>query len=335
MMPKVSVIIPVRNAESTITSALSSMQCQTLSDIEIIVVDDGSTDATGGILDCLAAKDSRVNVIHSPSRGIIHALNLGIAAAGGDLIARMDGDDISHPKRLELQVDLMMSHPEVSVCSSSIRMFPVQHILGGMARYQDWMNTASSHEIISRDIFIESPLAHPSVMLRKSELISLGGYQERGWAEDYDLWLRYHISGKRFAKIEKPLFFWRQTGNRLTFTDSRYSLENFLRAKAHYLTCLLKDSGRPIVLWGAGKTGRRLLKHLLRGGLNIEAIVDIDKSKIGHSMRGVSIVSPDYLAGRSYAFIISAVGSSTARQLIREQLTIYGFLELRDFICAA
>lgn len=342
MHPKVSVLIPVHNAERTVASAVGSMLRQTFSDFEVVIVNDGSTDSTPDILESLAERDNRIRLIHAPQRGIIHALNTGIAVCGGELIARMDADDISHPKRLEMQVGMMDADPGLSVCSSLIRMFPRKNLLGGLARYEQWLNSLITYEEITRDIFVESPIAHPSAMLRREELIEIGGYQERGWAEDYDLWLRYHTAGKRFGKVNRALLCWRQAEGRLTFTDSRYSVENFLRAKAYYLARIILSipsgsphSIRPIILWGAGKTGRRLIKHLLRNGLAIDAIVDVDENKIGHTMRKKPIMSFEYLKNRRDAFIIAAVSSHTARELIREKLREYGFTETLDFICAA
>ena len=364
--PKVSVLIPAYNAESTLEPALASMLRQTFGDFEIVVVNDGSTDCTPAILDSFARRDPCVRVIHASHGGIIEALNTGIAGCTGELIARMDADDISHPRRLEMQVALMDARPEVSVCSSLVRMFPRAKLLGGLVRYEQWLNSLVTHEQIARDMFVESPLAHPSAMVRRDELLEIGGYQDHGWAEDYDLWLRYFVAGRRFAKVDSTLLFWRTSEGRLTFTDPRYSVENFLRAKAHYLALSLGSlpsalcSPRPIVLWGAGKTGRRLSKHLLREGVDFEAVIDIDPAKIGRTLRGKPIVSVDYLRSKCFGisrdescqivhdrnpetastspslpFVIAAVSSHGARALIREQLSELGLVETDDFVCAA
>lgn len=335
MKIKVSVLIPVYNAQSTIECALRSMLRQTWTDLEVVVVNDGSTDATSDILESISREDGRVRIIHTENMGIINALNTGIAVCEGELIARMDADDISHRDRIGAQVELMDTNPDISVCSTLIRMFPRSELLGGLVRYEEWLNSLVCNEDISRDMFIESPVAHPSVMLRRDELVEIGGYREMGWAEDYDLWLRYHAAGKRFAKVTRSLFFWRQSSGRLTFTDSRYSVENFLRAKAYYLVPMLCDLGRPLVLWGAGKTGRRIIRHLLRGGLPIQTIVDIHHEKIGHRLRGVPVVPVDFLAEHRDAFVITAVSSLGARELIRQHLRGLGMVETRDFICAA
>lgn len=332
---KVSVLIPVHNAESTLQQAAASISRQTFCDYEIVFVDDGSSDSSPYILDAISARDDRVRVISISHRGIIDALNAGLAECGGELIARMDADDISHPTRLAEQVAFMDNHPEISLCSSLVRIFPRPGLMGGLLKYEEWLNSLVTPDRIERDFWVESPVAHPSVMLRRSEIMEVGGYREHGWAEDYDLWLRYYAAGKRFAKVEKYLLFWRQSETRLTFTDGRYSVENFLRAKAYYLSRQIEDTDRPIALWGAGKTGRRLCKHLVRNGVPVESIIDIDPRKIGHKMRGIPIYGPDMLSYTPRFFIICAVGSANARRLIREELARRGYGEQRDFICAA
>ena len=111
-MNLVSVVIPVHNAARYLTAAINSILNQTYRDLEVVTVDDGSTDSSGAILAHCATRDSRIRVITRNNTGIVGALNDGIAAAHGDLIARMDADDISLPRRLERQVAYLTDHPE-------------------------------------------------------------------------------------------------------------------------------------------------------------------------------------------------------------------------------
>ncbi len=92
---------------------------------------------------------------------------------------------------------MMDSDPALSVCSSRVKMFPRRVLHRWHGEIRAVLNSVITPTGIHRDFFIESPVAHPSVMLRRKELIVLGGYQERGWAEDYDCGLRYHTAGKR------------------------------------------------------------------------------------------------------------------------------------------
>jgi len=333
--PMISVLIPIHNAQATVRSAVRSIQRQTLADFECIIIDDGSTDETPRILRDLARGDDRLHIHRTRNQGIIAALNTGIEHCSAPLIARMDGDDLCHPRRLELQVDYMTAHPEVSVCSSRIAMFPKPDVRGGMWRYQEWLNGMCSHDDIVKNIFVESPIVHPSAVVRREELLEMGGYRECGWPEDYDLWLRYFLAGSRFVKLPHTILAWRHSESRLTFVDTRYSVENFLRAKAHYIARHLHGLMRPRYLWGAGKTGARLLKHLQRAGLQITAVIDIDPRKIGKTKRGAPVVAREALPGPRDAFVITAVGSADARALIRQQLHERGYRESQDFICAA
>jgi glycosyltransferase involved in cell wall biosynthesis len=335
MKPLVSVLMPVYNSARTLDASVVSILRQTLSEIQLIAVDDGSSDASPDLLDAYARRDLRVSVLHVQHAGIVGALNAGIPLCRAPYIARMDADDISHPLRLEQQLSYMRTHPDISVCSCLVRIFPRPSLLGGLLHYEHWLNSLVSHDDIVRDIFVESPVAHPSVMIRRDDLIRVGRYQDRGWAEDYDLWLRCLTQGLRFGKVGRTLVWWRHGPNRLTFSDSRYSLENFLRAKAHYLALRLGSAARPVLLWGAGRIGRRLLRHLLRERLDIQAVVDVDSNKIGHSLRGRPIIAREELSGYKGAFVIAAVGSSAARGQIRTYLRDMGAVELEDFVCAA
>ena len=335
--PTVSVLLPIHNAAETLDQAIRSVLRQTFGDFEVIAVDDGSEDESPEILRRWTERDRRIVPVFHERVGLIGALNAGLERAGGELVARMDADDVSHPRRLEQQVALMRAHTEVSVAGCLVRSFPKRCVREGFRIYEAWLNSLIAHEDIVREIFIESPLAHPSVLMRRTELLSLGGYEDRGWPEDYDLWLRYYIAGKRFAKVPEVLYFWRERENRLTRTDARYSVEHFLQAKAHYLAKGPLKGKEAVIIWGAGQTGRRLSKHLMREGVHLTAFVDIDPKKIGRTLRGVRIIAPGDLPSHrgSGSFLLSAVSSRGARALIREWLRKMGWEEGRDFLCVA
>ena len=335
--PTVSVLLPIYNAAETLDQAMRSLLRQTFDDFEVIAVDDGSDDDSPNILKQWAKRNARIKPVFHERVGLIGVLNAGLERAEGELVARMDADDVSHPRRLKLQVALMRAHPEVSVTGCLVRSFPKPGVREGFRIYERWLNSLITHEDMVREIFIESPLAHPSTMMRRLELMELGGYEDHGWPEDYDLWLRYHLAGKRFAKVPEALYFWREHEDRLSRTDPRYAVERFLRAKAHYLAQGPLKGTESVIVWGAGQTGRRLSKHLMREGVRIAAFVGVDAKKIGRTLRGIPVVAPDDLAsirGRA-GFLLSAVSSRGARALIREWARERGWEEGRDFWCVA
>ena len=290
--------MPCYNVETTIDETLQSLISQTLGRFEIIAVDDGSTDATLAILEDWAARDARINILAQAHTGIIPALNAGLAACRATIVARMDADDRAHPERLARQVEALERDPGLAVCASLVEGFPEEQVREGFRIYIDWLNRLVSHEAITREIFIESPLAHPSVAFRKRWVEKVGGYQEHDWPEDYDLWLRLHLAGARFGKVPEILLYWREHEQRLTRTDSRYSVENFIRAKAHYLMKGPLADRDGVIVWGAGQMGRRLAKHLDREGAPLAAFIDIDPGKIGRERRGRPIVSPEDLRSK-------------------------------------
>ena len=192
--PNVSILMPAHNAANTLRETLESIQSQTLADFELIAVNDGSEDETSNILHTYSTNDKRIKAVDMVHGGIIKALNHGLALCQSNIVARMDADDLLHPKRLEIQLQHLKDNPGLSITSCLAKPFPHNSYNKGFHRSVDWLNSLTTSLEISRDIFVESPLPHPSVMLRKEELQSLGGYQDRGWAEDYDLWLRYFIA---------------------------------------------------------------------------------------------------------------------------------------------
>lgn len=337
--PRVSVLIPAWNAAETLPEALETVCAQTFTNFEIVAVDDGSDDETGRILERFAALDPRIRPHRIPHAGLIVALNHGMSACRGEFVARFDADDRAHLERLARQVAYLDDHPDVDAVGSRIRCFPDENVGEGFRVYEAWINSLVTPEEIARDIFIESPLVHPTVTIRRSVLERVGGYEDHGWPEDYDLWLRMHTAGSRFAKVPEILHEWREGETRLTRTDSRYSVENFIRAKVHYLLVGPLRDRRDVVVWGAGQMGRRISKHLLRGGARILAFVDVDPKKIGSTRRGAPIVSaetlPAIVARADRAWILATVPSRGARALIRENLDRLGYVEGREYICVA
>ncbi|KYF78430.1 glycosyl transferase [Sorangium cellulosum] len=333
MAPLVSVLLPYRQAEATIEEALESVLAERDLDLEVIAVDDGSTDAGPSTVARIAQRDRRVVPVATGGVGIARALARATEAARGELLARMDGDDISVDGRLARQVEALRSDPRLGVVGARVEAFAAGPVGEGMLRYVDWLNSIITPEDHAREMFVESPLCHPSVMLRRSALEQVGGFREAPWAEDYDLWLRLDAAGVRMAKLPELGLRWRHREGRATFADPRYAIERFLEAKAHYLARKL-GTARPVAVWGAGKTGRKLARALARNGAPPERFVDIDPRKIGRTAQGAPIVDPSRLE-RGAQTIVVAVGARGARALIRDHLGARGFVEGSDYVCAS
>lgn len=177
---QVSVVLPARNAAGTVRDALESLARQTWTDFEAIVIDDGSTDATAAILNEAARSYPWLRVISGEGKGISRALNRGIAASRGDLIARMDADDVAHPRRLERQVTFLETHPAVGICGGAVRLF-------GAGRGK--VTVPGEHDAICARLIFGSAFVHPTVMFRRSVLPAEEVYQSsHDGVEDYLLW---------------------------------------------------------------------------------------------------------------------------------------------------
>ncbi|HHQ48462.1 MAG TPA: glycosyltransferase, partial [Acidobacteria bacterium] len=316
--PAVSILLPVRDAGAWLGQCRASLERQRVADHEIVAVNDGSTDGSAELLDAWARADRRVRVL-SPGRvGLVAALNLGLAACQAEIVARIDADDVAHPRWLERCLERFGADPAAAVVSCRVRFFPRSRLGRGFVLYERWLNGLVEHGEMERERFVESPLPHPGTLYRRHTVLHMGGYREGEWPEDHELWLRLFEAGVRFAKVPEPLLFQREHGARLTRTDPRYGTRAFLRLKARYLVRGPLAGGRPAVLWGAGPTGRRLASELAGNGALLEAFVDIDPRKIGRRVRDLPVLPPESVPALAAdgAVILAAVASRGARRLI-------------------
>ncbi|MBN2311256.1 MAG: glycosyltransferase [Candidatus Hydrogenedentes bacterium] len=330
--PSVSVVLPCRNAAESLTESVQSIRAQTWPDWELILFDDGSTDGSLAVARTLAAADTRIRITESPPVGIVRALQEGCRQARGACIARMDADDIAHPDRLARQMALMTRHADLALCGTGVRLFG-DAVGQGLRRYERWINRLVTHEDIVRELFVECPIAHPTFLLRRSAFDQVGGYQDHGWPEDYDLCMRLFLAGKRFAKVPEPLLSWRNTPGRLSMHDPRYHPERFQALKRHYLSMTYLSGRHRFHQWGAGEVGKRWLRAW--GDPKPAAVVDINPRKIGRTIHQIAVIAPDDLPGPGETFIVVAVGAPGARAEIRAWLAPRGYVEQEDYAFVA
>jgi glycosyltransferase involved in cell wall biosynthesis len=161
---RVSVVVPVRDGERFLLEAVQSVLAQTELDLELIVVDDGSTDTTRELLAGLT--DPRVRVLTQPPRGLTDALNAGCAEAAAPVIARMDADDVALPDRLERQLAFLDAHPDVALLGGGIVLVDEQ------GREFDREPAPAAPSLAERN-----DLVHGTVAMRTAALRDLGGYR--------------------------------------------------------------------------------------------------------------------------------------------------------------
>lgn len=332
LRPLVSVLLPARDAEGCIARAVSGVLAQDLPDWELLVVDDGSSDATAERARQAAGGDPRVRVLRTGRRGLVTALHAGLAAARGRLIARLDADDEVAPDRLSSQVALLDARPDVGVASCLVAFGGDRATARGYALHVDWINGLREPEEIAGQRFVESPLAHPSVLFRRELAQRHGAWAEGPFPEDYELWLRWMDAGVRCAKVPRVLLTWHDPPGRLSRTDPRYAPEAFYATKCRWLARAV-PAGRPLWLWGAGRVTRRRFAALERLAGPFAGFVDIDPRKRGSAPGGRPVVAPQDIP-RS-AFVVAGVGSRGARERIDAALRDGGRRPGTDYWLAA
>ncbi|MDD2736023.1 MAG: glycosyltransferase family 2 protein [Desulfuromonadaceae bacterium] len=333
-MPTISILMPVRNEERYLQATLDSLYRQTYTEWELIAVDDGSSDQTAAILSEAAHSDSRVQVIRRHGGGLVAALNTGLEACHAPLLARIDGDDICHPRRLELQVAYMDAHPETGLIACTFRHFPRSGLKQGMIDYEVWQNSLRDHTLVIRDLFVESPFVHPSIMTRRTIMADLGGYQDNGWPEDYDLWLRMAAAGVHFARLPETLLFWRDHPERATRTMDEYAAHAFRSCKCHHLLHGFLQNSLDVVIAGAGQEARAWQRLLAATGVTVSTWLDVDPRKIGRTLHNAPVISPGELQLNGRKMIV-AIGVRGAREQFRTVAERQGWHEGIDFVSVA
>lgn len=185
MAPRVSVLIGAYDNAATLERAAQSMLAQTVSDLELLIIDDGSRDRTAEVAATVAARDPRARVLSmSTNVGIAQSLNAGLQAAAAPVVAVLDADDWSDPQRLERQVGVLDRHPDVAVVG--VRMREVDEAGRELAP-----RTRLAEGDVNHLLMHFNPIPNTGSAFRRDAVLALGGYDPRyRWATEYDLWLR-------------------------------------------------------------------------------------------------------------------------------------------------
>lgn len=200
-MTKVSIIMGIYNCASTLQEALDSLYAQTYKDFEIILCDDGSKDNTYDV--ALQNKDSHSNIVllrNNHNMGLNQTLNNCLAVAKGEYIARMDGDDISKPNRLEVEVNFLDNHPEYAIVSSPMEYFDERGT---------FMVGVGTGEVKKIDFLKGSPISHAPCMVRREAYLKVGGYsvdEKYLRVEDYNLWFKMYAAGYKAYILKEPYY---------------------------------------------------------------------------------------------------------------------------------
>lgn len=241
--PVISVLMSVYNAERYLAEAVQSILTQTEKRFEFLIVNDGSTDASGSILDRYAAQDSRIRIIHQNNQGLIASLNLLLDEARAPLVARMDSDDVSRPDRFAVQLAAMAADPQIAVLGTNTDELDAD---GTFVACHD-LHPEHPDAIRAR-LAVASALCHPSVMMRRDIIRAVGGYRSAfRHCEDYDLWLRVSESHD-LRNLPERLLLYRRTPDQVS---EKHILVQAIGAACARFAAAERRAGRPDPFDGA------------------------------------------------------------------------------------
>jgi len=238
--------MPCYDAERTLPAALDSLLGQTFGDFEILAIEDGSSDGTLGILEEYVARDNRLRVFRNEvNEGVIRTLNRGVAEARGEIVARMDADDVAAPTRFERQVEVLARRPEIDLVGTAVRVVastdgrllrprPVRCLGPGGARFAALLTTPVMHMTIAARA--AAMRAHP-----------YGGTTESLHTEDYEMFSRMLADGLGFYNIDEPLMTVRADPRGVSLRHEEIQVENFVRCAARHLERTLGACPEPAV----------------------------------------------------------------------------------------
>lgn len=232
--PLVSVVLPCYEAERFLAAALDSLLGQTYREIEILALDDGSRDGTSDILGQFASRDERVRVLrNSENQGVIRTLNRGVAEAGGEFVARMDADDMAAPTRIERQVEVLASHPEIDVVGTGVEVIDGETGRHLRPRPPRCLTPAGARFTA----LFAMPVGHATILARAAAMrtYSYGGTPDSLHAEDYETFTRMLADGLGFCNIDEPLMTVRVDPASVSARHEGVQVDNFVRCAARHL----------------------------------------------------------------------------------------------------
>ena len=267
---KVSILIPVRNGEQFLEECLVSILNQSFENWELIVVNDHSTDKTEEVLKEYALKDNRICCYNNTGKGIIAALQLAYSKSSGELVTRMDADDIMAPHKIESMVNRLIERGKGYVAVGLIEYFAENGVGEGYFYYQEWLNGLTLRGNNFDEIYKECVIPSPCWMMHRVDFEIIGCFDSEIYPEDYDLVFRMFKHGLKIASVNQVIHHWRDYSTRTSRTDPHYSDNFFLPLKMKYFFEIHHDAKRPLVIWGAGKKAKELAQKLIENNVEFD-----------------------------------------------------------------
>jgi glycosyltransferase involved in cell wall biosynthesis len=305
----VSIIIPYKNPLPYFEDCLKSTVNQSYKKLQIILVNDNSTDDSEKLAFKYSNEDSRIEILNNVGKGIVDALNTGSEIAKGKYITRMDADDIMSENKIEILRSLLEKKKTKHIAVGSVKYFASEKPMGnGYLKYANWLNKLTSNEKNFKEIYKECTIPSCSWMMHRSDFEIIKGFKKLNYPEDYDFLFRVYYNQIKLTTTKEIIHLWRDHPMRTSRNSKDYLFENFVPLKIKYLIENELNTKEELVLWGSGKKGKLVAKKLIENNCSFSWISNNQK-KIGHEIYQQKIQSTSLLKTEKKKLIICAISS--------------------------
>lgn len=311
----ITIVLPVKNECKYLQECLESIVNQTEEHWELIVCDDHSTDASQEIINSFSSKDDRIKSVINEGNGIIPALRTAYSISNGEFITRMDGDDVMPNDKLKELKQILLGSGKGHLATGKVKYFPEEEIADGFLSYEKWLNSLCDNGAHWTDVYKECVIPSPCWMAYRSDFEKCGGFKPYVYPEDYDLTFRFYGNDLKVIGSDKILHLWRDHPERTSRNSEHYQTQTFFGLKLDYLFKLEPIAEKNVVIWGAGKKGKVLAKHLVDRERDFHWVCNNQK-KVGKEIEGVIVKYFDEIQELKDAVIVVTVSGHEDRSEI-------------------
>ena len=304
----ISILMPMFNAAPFINECIDSILNQSFTDWELIIVNDFSTDSSVEFIQQYLKKESRIRLFNNTEKGIQPALRLALSNSSGELITRMDADDIMPSNKLLWMFDAWTHVGKGHIITGKVSYQASTELGDGYRKYAHWLNHLGNDRF--KEIYKECVIPSSCWLIHRDDLQSCGAFDSTIYPEDYHLCFQFYQHRFKIVSLDQILHLWRDHPNRTSRNDPNYADNTFIDLKVAFFIRLEKWINKPLIVWGSGKKGKRIVKLLQQANIPFNWVCN-NPRKIGHNIHD-SIVQDVSSVQFNQALVIIGFYSNTS-----------------------